>query len=92
MCFDRPQFIPEFTQKARRRIKELTGEMQAMPPAFCTAKEQWDAYRRVCSKIREALRDGVMGMGKSHKIVPDLTKAYRDYAKEIRTVSLQAVL
>lgn len=81
-------------KKARTRTKEIERNLQAIP-SIETSSQHWDAFRGVCSTMREGLNDiWIRGNRKrsgikcpQFDIIPDVTKMHRHFAAKITQVS-----
>lgn len=93
--------MPTFVKQSRRRIKELTAKLRAMPPALADDNKRRNAFLVVMSRVTEQLKglltngsnEPVCGEGKTKmNIVPDVTAMYRAYAAGIMQVGLWTTL
>lgn len=90
------QFVPKYLSQAKQRIKELSKELDQIPPTLTTDIELWGAYRKRVSQVIELLRGmlamrgdkAVCGNDKTMDIIPHVDVMYEDYAKEILKVRL----
>eukprot|EP00904_Undaria_pinnatifida_P003117 jgi/Undpi1/12806/HiC_scaffold_7.g02473.m1 len=85
-------FVPTFVKQSRRRIKELTAKLRAMPPALADDNKRRNAFLVIISRITEQLK-GLLTNGSDEpvcvdgstkmNIVPDVTAMYRAFAADI---------
>lgn len=87
--------MPTFVKQSRRRIKELTAKLRAMPPALADDNKRRNAFLVIISRLTEQLK-GLLTNGSDEpvcvdgstkmNIVPDVTAMYRAFAADIMQV------
>lgn len=89
------QFVPRFVNKAKRRIKEIDGDLGEMPRVFTNEIQRRDEFHKAISTIKQGVKDRVVGNrtavcggGASRlNVVPRVTKMYKEYAMNMTKVS-----
>lgn len=90
------QFVSGFVNQAKRRIREMNGELGKMPPMLTTEIQRRNAFYKAISTVKQGMRD-IMVMGNNETIcgkgdhlfnvVPQVTTMYKKYANNMTKVS-----